>query len=127
MNWIKWSLGGNPLTPNARHSLAVQLRWLNERVEFHLQGNGISSPTRRRWIHGGLYFAGEEPERWLRRGLALMRKEIGEQILPDGGHFERSTMYHAGFVVKTCSTRLPSCGRMEACDGWRAGVTSSRA
>ena len=27
-----------------------------------------------------------------------MRREFAEQVLPDGGHFERSPMYHAAFV-----------------------------
>jgi uncharacterized heparinase superfamily protein len=28
-------------------------------------------------------------------GLALLERQVAEQILPDGGHFERSPMYHA--------------------------------
>ena len=27
--------------------------------------------------------------------MRLYREQIAEQILPDGGHFERSVMYHA--------------------------------
>src|SRR2546429_6939428 len=34
-------------------------------------------------------------EAWRVKGLALVRRELEEQILPDGGHFERSPMYHA--------------------------------
>ncbi len=30
-----------------------------------------------------------------RRGMALMEQEVREQILADGGHYERSPMYHA--------------------------------
>jgi len=29
------------------------------------------------------------------RGQRLLARELREQILPDGGHFERSPMYHA--------------------------------
>ena len=32
---------------------------------------------------------------WLDRGLAILADEVKEQILPDGGHFELSPMYHA--------------------------------
>src|SRR5690606_7474798 len=36
-----------------------------------------------------------EADRWLRKGMSILSREVSEQILPDGGHFERSTMYHA--------------------------------
>lgn len=40
------------------------------------------------------FFSGEEAERWLQRGIRILQREIPEQILSDGGHFERSPMYH---------------------------------
>lgn len=103
VNWIKWSLGGNLLAARARQSLAVQVRWLNRRIESHLQGNHVFANAKA-LVHAGLYFEGEEAEHWLRRGLSLMRSEIAEQILPDGGHFERSPMYHAGFLEDMLDT-----------------------
>ncbi|MEA3108217.1 MAG: hypothetical protein QOI88_2822 [Gammaproteobacteria bacterium] len=103
VNWIKWSLGGNSLTPKVRQSLAVQVRWLMRRIESHLQGNHVFANAKA-LIHAGLYFEGEEADRWLLRGLTLMQAQIGEQVLSDGGHFERSTMYHAGFVEDLLDT-----------------------
>jgi uncharacterized heparinase superfamily protein len=103
VNWIKWSLGGNLLMPKARQSLAVQARWLTRRIESHLQGNHVFANAKA-LIYAGLYFEGEEPERWLERGLSIMRAEIAEQVLTDGGHFERSTMYHAGFMEDMLDT-----------------------
>jgi uncharacterized heparinase superfamily protein len=46
-------------------------------------------------VFAGAFFEGEEAERWLATGLRILDRELPEQILPDGGHFERSTMYHA--------------------------------
>ena len=103
VNWIKWSLAGNVLTPKVRQSLAVQVRWLGGRIESHLQGNHVFANAKA-LVHAGLYFEGEEAERWLRRGLSLMQTEIAEQVLADGGHFERSPMYHAGFVEDLLDT-----------------------
>jgi uncharacterized heparinase superfamily protein len=103
VNWIKWSLAGNLLTPIARQSLAVQARWLNRRIESHLQGNHVFANAKA-LIFAGLYFDGDEAEVWLRRGLSLMQREILEQVLADGGHFERSPMYHAGFVEDLLDT-----------------------
>jgi uncharacterized heparinase superfamily protein len=97
VNWIKWSLAGNLLTPKARHSLAVQARWLSRRIESHLQGNHVFANAKA-LLYAGLYFAGDEADGWLRRGISLAQTELAEQVLPDGGHFERSTMYHAAFI-----------------------------
>ena len=33
-----------------------------------------------------------------------MRTEIGEQVLADGGHYERSTLYHAAFLEDLLDT-----------------------
>jgi uncharacterized heparinase superfamily protein len=103
VNWIKWSLGGNSLSPKVRQSLAVQVRWLTRRVESHLQGNHVFANAKA-LVHAGLYFEGEEAEVWLKRGLSLMQAQIDEQLLVDGGHFERSTMYHAGFAEDLLDT-----------------------
>ena len=103
VNWIKWSLAGKVLNATARHSLAVQARWLSQRIESHLQGNHVFANAKA-LTHAGLYFSGEESEGWLRQGLALMRREIAEQVLPDGGHFERSPMYHSAFVEDLLDT-----------------------
>jgi len=107
VNWIKWSLGGNSLSLKVRQSLAVQVRWLTRRVESHLQGNHVFANAKA-LVHAGLYFEGEEAELWLQRGLSLMQAQISEQVLIDGGHFERSTMYHAG-LPRTCWIRSASC------------------
>jgi uncharacterized heparinase superfamily protein len=97
VNWIKWSLQGNLLTPQARQSLAVQARWLRRRIETHLQGNHVFANAKA-LVFLGIYFSSEESEEWLRQGLSLMQAELAEQVLSDGGHFERSPMYHAAFV-----------------------------
>ena len=93
VNWIKWSLGGNELPFECVQSLAVQARWLSDRLEIHLLGNHLLANAKA-LVFAGLFFEGSEPDGWLRTGLRLLHREIPEQILPDGGHFERSTMYH---------------------------------
>lgn len=94
VNWIRWALEGNELPAEAIHSLAVQTRWLMRRLEWHLLGNHLFANAKA-LVFAGLFFAGDEAERWLRRGLSILGREIPEQILPDGGHFELSPMYHA--------------------------------
>ncbi len=93
VNWVKWALAGNELTAICLHSLAVQARWLAKRLEFHLLGNHLFANAKA-LVFAGLFFKGEEAEGWLSTGVRLLLREVPEQILTDGGHFERSTMYH---------------------------------
>jgi uncharacterized heparinase superfamily protein len=94
VNWIKWVLLGNEAPAGMADSLAAQVRVLHSRPEYHLMGNHL-------WANGkallfaGVFFEGEEAEVWRGKGLEILRRELEEQILPDGGHFERSPMYHA--------------------------------
>ncbi|MFI5447130.1 heparinase II/III family protein [Polaromonas sp. UC242_47] len=94
VNWIKWAMGGGALSSRAIASLAIQVRFLSERLEFHLLGNHLLANAKA-LIFAGAFFEQEEAGEWLTKGLAILRREMPEQILADGGHFERSPMYHA--------------------------------
>lgn len=94
VNWIKWHLAGNALPAEALHSLAVQARHLTQRIEWHLLGNHLLANAKA-LVFSGLFFAGPEADAWLRKGFAILEREIPEQVLPDGGHFELSPMYHS--------------------------------
>jgi uncharacterized heparinase superfamily protein len=94
VNWIKWTLAGNELPAEAVQSLAVQARHLRYRLEYHLLGNHLFANAKA-LVFAGLFFNGPDADWWYRKGLNLLWKQVSEQILQDGGHFERSPMYHA--------------------------------
>jgi uncharacterized heparinase superfamily protein len=94
VNWIKWVLGGADLDASAIQSLVTQVRALRQRLEYHLLGNHLFANAKA-LVHAGLFFDGPEAERWLDKGMSILGKEIPEQVLGDGGQFERSPMYHA--------------------------------
>lgn len=94
VNWIKWAQAGNALPVESVHSLAVQARWLLARLERHLLGNHLFANAKA-LIFAGLFFDGAEANAWLEEGFRILEREIPEQILSDGGQFERSPMYHA--------------------------------
>ncbi len=94
VNWVKWVLAGNELPLECVQSLAMQVRWLEKRLEVHLQGNHLFANAKA-LIFAGLFFTGAEADGWLKKGLRILLREVPEQVLADGGHFERSTMYHA--------------------------------
>jgi uncharacterized heparinase superfamily protein len=94
VNWIKWSLEGGDIHNAAWQSLAVQTRWLAQRIEHHLQANHLFVNAKA-LVFAGLAASGGEARAWLEQGCRLLGKQMSEQILTDGGHFERSPMYHA--------------------------------
>ena len=94
VNWINWLLGGNEPAPDMVTSLAVQARFLCKRLEYHLLGNHLFANAKA-LVFSGLFFDGPEAQTWLEKGLQLLAREVPEQILSDGGHFELSPMYHS--------------------------------
>ncbi len=96
VNWVKWTLAGNTLPAQALQSLAVQARWLSKRLERHLLGNHYFANAKA-LVFAGLMFEGAEAHAWLKKGLGIIEQELPEQVLPDGGNFERSPMYHSIF------------------------------
>jgi uncharacterized heparinase superfamily protein len=98
VNWLRWRLAGNEPGPEAAQSLATQVRWLRGRLEHHLLGNHLWANAKA-LVFAGVSFAGPEADAWRATGLRLLRRELQEQVLADGGHFERSPMYHATIVA----------------------------
>ena len=97
INWVKWALSGNTLPAGCVQSLATQTRCLCKQLEVHLLGNHLFANAKA-LVFAGLYFEGSEAQQWLAKGLDILARELPEQVLPDGGNFERSPMYHAIFL-----------------------------
>jgi uncharacterized heparinase superfamily protein len=97
VNWVKWLAAGNMPVPGMERSLATQARWLARRMEWHLLGNHLFANAKA-LVFAGLFFEGPEAASWLATGLKIIAHELPEQVLADGGNFERSTMYHAIFL-----------------------------
>jgi len=93
VNWIKWFLNGETVDPALLDSLKLQSHILSQNIEYHLLGNHLLANAKA-LIFAGLFFKGEQAERWLNLGLKLYNEQLKEQILSDGGHFELSPMYH---------------------------------
>jgi len=106
INWIKFLINHPHFQSAEIHqSLYGQIFFLDKNLEMHLLVNHLLENARA-LIFGGLYFSGPEAERWLARGLRVLREQLREQLLPQGGHFERSPMYHALLVGGLSDTLL---------------------
>jgi len=97
VNWVKWSYAGYLLPAGCVQSLAVQVRFLMQCIEFHILGNHLFANAKA-LIFAGLFFSGNEADQWLHKGLKIVSDELPEQVLEDGANFERSPMYHAIFL-----------------------------
>jgi len=75
-------------------SLARQAETLRGKIEYHLQANHLWANAKA-LLFAGAFFSGPAATRWLKAGQNLLAKEVRKQILEDGGHIERSPMYHA--------------------------------
>ena len=122
VNWVKATLCGRTLPIACVESLAVQARWLSQRLEYHLLGNHLLMNAKA-LLHAGLFFDGREARSWAARGLAILRKQIQEQVLPDGAHFELSTMYHAAVLEDLLDiVNILHAAEQPAPDDWLAAI-----
>jgi uncharacterized heparinase superfamily protein len=94
VNWIQWERAGGVLNQECLESLTTQVRHLLNSLEYHLLANHLFANAKA-LVFAGLFFSGRESERWLRTGLEILAGQLVEQVLVDGGHFERSPMYHS--------------------------------
>lgn len=127
MNWVKWLLRLPESERNKEdvlQSLAVQVRHLERSVEHDILANHIFANAAALCV-AGLFFGGLEAERWLTRGLRLVERELREQVLPDGGHYERSPMYHAIVLEQVLDILNVWGGVPDAVCGRLAGVRES--
>lgn len=75
-------------------SLYQQARWLERNIEHHILANHYLK-NGKALFYAGIFFEGADADRWLRKGSKILVEQAHEQILRDGGHFERSPMYHS--------------------------------
>ena len=97
VNWIKWQLSGTDFSVGMEESLYQQAHVLSRTLEYHLLGNHLIANAKA-LVFAGLYFGGNRADEWLAIGRNILERELPEQFLLDGGHFELSTTYHAALT-----------------------------
>lgn len=90
INWAKFVVRHQVRDEQIEQALYRQAVHLMHNLEYHLLGNHL--------LENGfalLYAAALFPEGpFCRKAEEIIRTELEEQVLADGGHFERSPMYH---------------------------------
>jgi len=107
-------------------SLALQAQALAKQLEYHILGNHLFA-NGKALVFVGTFLEGGASEEWLALGLNVLDREIREQFLNDGGHFELSPMYHATLLWDMCDllnlaevSRLPQL--QTRVDFWRVVI-----
>ena len=97
VNWCRAGISSAALLD----SLYEQAAYLYRNLETYLEGNHLLENARALVFAGNFFGGGGESGRWLNRGIRLFQRELTTQVLADGGHYERSPMYHA-IVLEGC-------------------------
>jgi uncharacterized heparinase superfamily protein len=126
VNWLKYlirnaaraeMIGDGAQIERVLASLRVQILSLESRLERELLANHLLKNAKALVFAGALLEA-PESDRWRCLGQQILREQIAEQILPDGGHIERSPMYHAWILddlldiqhlFESCPPDAPEC------------------
>jgi uncharacterized heparinase superfamily protein len=93
VNWIKWYQRSNVDDISILNSIALQAEALSKQLEYHILGNHLFANAKA-LIFVGCFLQGKKAEYYLHLGLKILNREVPEQFLADGGHFELSPMYH---------------------------------
>jgi len=96
VNILKFYTFYDDLTPNNEiiSSLGKQAHVLFKNLEYHILGNHLFTNAKA-LIFSGVLIKNQYSKFWLLKGLDVLDREIKEQFLDDGAHFELSPMYHA--------------------------------
>jgi uncharacterized heparinase superfamily protein len=89
-------------------SITAQARFLYTHLETDVRGNHLLENLRA-LVRVSAFFEGREAERWRARATRELQRELPEQILEDGGHFERTPAYHVRVmqVLEEIAVYLP--------------------
>ncbi len=103
-NWLRaYSLFASRLEEDdvfateLRRSLFVQTSFLEKHLEYDLLNNHLIE-NGRALLLAGLFFEGRDAQRWRRKGEKILLAGLENDFLPDGGHDERSPMYHQAML-----------------------------
>ncbi len=90
INWIKFISRHSIQDSRIDDSLFSQADLLAGNIEYHLRGNHLLENSFA-LLYAAYYF---EDQRLYAKARHILAVELDEQVLPDGGHFELSPMYH---------------------------------
>ncbi len=111
INWIKFLSFYKIEDQKIEDALYAQYDILYQNLEYHLLGNHLLE-NGFSLLFGAYYF---EDEMLYKKATEILREQLKEQVLEDGGHFERSPMYHQIMLF-----RLLDCINLLQNNDWKS-------
>lgn len=110
MNVIRFIQEENVQEPKILKYLFAEANFLTRRLEYHLLGNHLLENGFALLMAGHLF---NHPS-WIIKAENLLEKELKEQVLSDGAHFELSPMYHQIILFRVLEAvgYLPKASKM---------------
>ena len=123
VNLVKWYARQECVDNDKLQSLGRQAQALSAQVERHILANHLFANAKG-LIFVGAFLSGVKGDAWLQEGLRILEREVQEQFLSDGGHFELSPMYHSILLWDLCDlVNLASSSSISSlrdrASGWR--------
>jgi len=110
LNWIKFINRYKINNKKMNNSLYAQYHILVDNIEYHLLGNHLLENAFS-LLFASYYF---KDENFYLTANKILKKELNEQILSDGAHFELSPMYHQLMLF-----RLLDCINLLQRNSWK--------
>jgi len=105
LNWIKWLID-YPESDDADilDSLSRQITCLERNIETFLPGTQLVENGLALAAAGLYFFCDGRPRQWLNKGTQILKSTLDKQLLPGGGHIQRSPMYQCTLLEEllTC-------------------------
>jgi len=96
INWIKFLTKYAIKDQKIDDSLFAQYIILMDNIEYHILGNHLLE-NGFSLLYGAYYFKNDN---FYKKAKAILEKELDEQVLEDGAHFELSPMYHQIMLLR---------------------------
>ncbi|QOD62069.1 alginate lyase family protein [Polaribacter haliotis] len=110
INWVKFLAKNKISADEINQNLYNHYQLLLHNIEYHLLGNHLLE-NGFSFLFGAYYF---QDEVLYKKGVQILKKELKEQILNDGAHFELSPMYH-----QTMLFRVLDCIQLIQLNNWK--------
>jgi uncharacterized heparinase superfamily protein len=116
------------------HATYAQLLVLERRLELHRRGNHLQKNLEALAL-GGLLFDGGAARRWRSFAVPKFWELLESHFLADGGHYERSTMYHSHclrdamrmvVIADALDVPVPASSRHRLSRAWEAWCLFTR-
>jgi hypothetical protein len=129
VEWIRFLVaapdGSRERVEHVLPSIVEQVRTLRGSLERDLLANHYLKNLKALYV-AGCALLGKDAERWRAFAASELEEQLDEQVLSDGGHYERSPMYHTIALEDVLDLIAFARARGERCAGYETRAARLR-